>query len=59
VQYCDAEVYAILMRSAAETLQTFAHKLWDADLGIVSVLHTWARPYSCTRMCIASSPAAH
>ncbi|QQO55058.1 MAG: IS91 family transposase [Thiohalocapsa sp. PB-PSB1] len=42
-QYCDAEVYAILMRSAAETLQTFAHKLWDADLGIVSVLHTWGQ----------------
>ncbi|ESQ10964.1 MAG: hypothetical protein N838_13395 [Thiohalocapsa sp. PB-PSB1] len=42
-QYCDAEVYATLMRSAAETLQTFAHKRWDADLGIVSVLHTWGQ----------------
>jgi hypothetical protein len=42
-QYHDAEVYAILMRAAAETLQTFARKRWDADLGIVSVLHTWGQ----------------
>ncbi len=43
MQYRDAEVYATLMRAAAETLQTFARKRWDADLGIVAVLHTWGQ----------------
>lgn len=31
------------MRAAAETLQTFARKRWDADLGIVAVWHTWGQ----------------
>ncbi len=42
-QYRDAEVYGLLLRAAAETLQTFARKRWDADLGIVAVLHTWGQ----------------
>ncbi|HBG96474.1 MAG TPA: hypothetical protein DDY14_14415, partial [Chromatiaceae bacterium] len=42
-RYHSAEVYAALMRAAAETLQTFARKQWDADLGIVAVLHTWGQ----------------
>jgi hypothetical protein len=43
VQYHPSAVYAALMRAAAETLQTFARKRWDADLGIVAVLHTWGQ----------------
>jgi len=31
------------MRAAAETLQTFARERWDAELGIVAVLHTWGQ----------------
>jgi hypothetical protein len=42
-QYHDAAVYSLLLRAAAETLQTFARKRWDADLGIVAVLHTWGQ----------------
>ncbi len=42
-QYHDAEIYSLLLRAAAETLQTFARKRWDADLGIVAVLHTWGQ----------------
>ncbi|WP_058554811.1 transposase zinc-binding domain-containing protein [Thiohalocapsa sp. ML1] len=34
VQYHPSAVYAALMRAAAETLQTFARKRWDGDLGI-------------------------
>ncbi|WP_082674493.1 transposase [Thiohalocapsa sp. ML1] len=43
VQYHPSAVYAALMRAAAETLQTFARKRWDGDLGIVAVLHTWGQ----------------
>lgn len=41
-----AVVYALLMRIAAQTLQTFATdpKRLGAEIGIGAVLHTWARP---------------
>jgi hypothetical protein len=42
-QYHPSAVYAILMRAAAETLQTFARNRWGGDLGIVMVLHTWGQ----------------
>jgi len=42
-RYCDSQVYSTLMRAAAKTLQTFARERWDADLGIVAVLHTWGQ----------------
>jgi hypothetical protein len=42
-QYDPTEVYGILLRAAGETRQTFAHKGWGADLGVVAVLHTWGQ----------------
>jgi hypothetical protein len=40
-----ATVYAILFRTAAETLRTIAvdPKHLGADIGLVAVLHTWAK----------------
>ena len=41
--YNPALLYGLLLRMAADTLQTFAANLWDAKLGIVIVLHTWGQ----------------
>lgn len=36
-------VYALLFKAAADTLQAFAERQWDAQLGIILVLHTWGQ----------------
>jgi hypothetical protein len=41
---CNPEIlYDLLLRIAAETLQAFANRRWDATLGIILVLHTWGQ----------------
>src|SRR5215467_2931459 len=49
-------VYAILFHAAAETLRTIAAdpKHLGAEIGLVAMLHTWARPFSIIRMSTAS-----
>ena len=42
-RYNPNRLYDLLMRIAAETLQTFAQNRWDGKLGIVMVLHTWGQ----------------
>ncbi len=42
-QYHPVALYNLLLRSAAETLQTFARNRWGGDLGIIAVLHTWGQ----------------
>jgi hypothetical protein len=42
-RYNPDVVYGLLLRMAAETLQTFAHNRWDGTLGIIVVLHTWGQ----------------
>jgi hypothetical protein len=42
-RYQPAAVYGTLLRAAGETLQTFARRRWDGDLGILAVLHTWGQ----------------
>src|SRR5262252_6910341 len=53
-------VYAILFHAAAETLRTIAAdpKHLGAEIGLVAMLHTWARPFSIIRMSTASCRAA-
>ena len=41
--YHPVALPGLLFQSAAETLQTFAANRWDAELGIVMVLHTWGQ----------------
>jgi hypothetical protein len=55
-----ATVYAILFRTAAETLRTIAAdpKHLGAEIGLVAVLHTGARTCTIIRTFIASCPAA-
>ena len=36
-------IYDLLFRCAAETLQDFAERRWQAKLGIIMVLHTWGQ----------------
>ncbi len=36
-------IYTLLLQSAAQTLQSFANKRWDASLGITLVLHIWGQ----------------
>ncbi len=40
------QVYDALFQAAQETLQKLARTHWDAELGILAVLHTWARDLS-------------
>ena len=42
-RYNPEILYDLLLRVAAETLQTFANSRWDAKLGIIMVLHTWGQ----------------
>jgi len=42
-RFNPALMYNLLFRAAADTLQTFAEKKWDARLGITMVLHTWGQ----------------
>ncbi len=42
-RYNPVILYSLLFQVAAETLQTFAQKRWDAKLGIIMVLHTWGQ----------------
>ncbi len=42
-RYNPVEIYDLLFRVAAETLQTFAQNRWDGKLGITVVLHTWGQ----------------
>lgn len=41
-----SEVYDALFQAAQETLQKLAKTHWDATLGVLAVLHTWARDLS-------------
>jgi hypothetical protein len=41
--YNDALIDSLLMQTAAATLQAFANQRWDAQLGILMVLHTWGQ----------------
>src|SRR4051794_8998731 len=54
-----AVVYAVLFKAAAETLRTIAAdpRHLGAEIGVVAVLHTWARPCTTIRTSIASSRA--
>ena len=36
-------IYSLLFRVANETLQAFALKKWDAEIGVTMVLHTWGQ----------------
>jgi len=45
-QYHPVAIYNLLLRAAAETLQTFARNRWGGDLGIIAVLHTWGQTLS-------------
>jgi len=42
-RYNPALIYGLLFRVAAETLQAFAERRWQAKLGIIMVLHTWGQ----------------
>ena len=42
-RYNPEVVHDLLFKAAAETLQTFARNRWEAELGIVMVLHTWGQ----------------
>ena len=42
-RYHPEVLYDLLLRTAAETLQTFAQNRWDGKLGIILVLHTWGQ----------------
>ena len=55
-----ATVYAILFRAAAETLRTIAAdpRHLGAEIGVVAVMHSWARPCSTILTFIVWSPAA-
>ena len=43
VRFNPTVLYGLLMKTAAETLQTFAQKKWGGKLGIIMVLHTWGQ----------------
>ena len=51
------EVYDTLFQAAQETLQKLARTHWDATIGILAVLHTWARDLSFHPHISASSAA--
>jgi hypothetical protein len=39
----EKEIYALLFRVVNATLQDFALKKWDAEIGITMILHTWGQ----------------
>jgi hypothetical protein len=43
IRYNPAKLYDLLFKAAADTLQSFAEKKWDAKLGIIMVRHTWGQ----------------
>lgn len=43
LRYNEKKMYGLLMQISALTLQTFAKKKWDAQLGIIMALHTWGQ----------------
>ena len=53
-------VYAILFRAAADAMRDIAAdpKHLGAEIGAVTLLHTWDRHSSTIRICIASCRAA-
>ncbi len=42
-RYNPVLIDSLLMQTAAATLQAFAQQRWDAQLGILMVLHTWGQ----------------
>jgi hypothetical protein len=43
IPYNEKLIYSLLFKSAAETLQSFADRQWNGQLGLISVLHTWSQ----------------
>ena len=43
ITYNQKQLYTLLFQSGAETLQAFAKKQWNGQLGLIGILHTWTQ----------------